>query len=269
MKTILIIVLLVFCLISFDVLTNKEPSNDREWVPEQAILASATLEDDIITIHDIRNFSYRSETGHTAGYYNKTIKKEDIISVEYLVVPFTKDSGMAHTFLTFGFADGTYLAVSVEVRKEKGETYSPWRGLLNSYELIYVIADERDVIGLRTNIRKDSVYLYPIKAEREKIIELFVSILERANKLKENPEFYNTLTNNCTTNIVRHVNTLSDDRIPWGIKILLPGYSDKLAYDLKLIDTDLSFEEARKRFYITKKARQYANDPLFSKRIRE
>jgi len=160
------------------------------------------------------------------------------------------------------------VAISAEIRKEKGESFSPWKGLLRQYELTYVIGDERDLIRLRTNYRRDPVYLYPVRASRERVRQMFLHMLGRANHLRSHPEFYNTLTNTCTTNIVRHVNELVPGRVhPWSYKVLFPGYADELAYELDLLDTDLPFPEARRRFRIDDDAQKVGIED-FSRAIR-
>jgi hypothetical protein len=208
-------------------------------------------------------------TSYIANYYDKTFDLNKLKRAWYVVEPFSGIPGSAHTFLSFEFEDDQFVAISVEIRKEKGESYSPIVGLFNRYELMYVIADERDVIKLRSNYRKDQVYLYPTKATQEKTKALFINMLKRANSLKEHPEFYNTITNNCTTNIVSHVNRITPNRVPFfNLRILLPANSDKLAYKLGLIDTDLSFEEMRKKYFINDRANEHANAYDFSKKIR-
>lgn len=248
------------------------PSNDRDWNADQAILPTAEITGDQVTFHNIRNFSYASTTSFTPAYYDKTFDVSKLVRAYYIVEPFSGYAGAAHTFLSFEFedADGEpdFVAISVEIRKEKGESFSAGKGLLKQYEIMYVIADERDVVKLRSNYRKDKVYVYPVKGDIAKIREVFLDMVTRANKLAENPEFYNTLTNTCTTNIVRHANTISPERVPFDFSILLPENSDKLAYDLGLIDTDLSFEEARAAYLINERAEQFADDPDFSLKIR-
>ena len=143
-------------------------------------------------------------------------------------------------------------------------------GLLHRYEVMYVIGSEEDLIGLRAAHGDAAVLLYPIRATREATRALLVQMLERANALRESPEYYNTLINNCTTNILNHVNSVApDDPVPYGPRVLLPGYSDQLAYDRGLIDTDLGIEQARERFRINERAKVHAGDPGFSMRIRE
>lgn len=249
-------------------IVTVRPSNNRDWNTDQAILPEITIQGDEVKIKNIRNFEYRTTTDYTPRYYDKTFYIDQIKSVDYMVEPFSTNPGAAHTLLSFGFENGDYVAISVEIRKEKGETFSALKGLLRRYELMYVIADERDVIKLRSNYRKDQVFLYPIRTSKENIKNLFLDMLARAQKLQDKPEFYNTLTSTCTTNIVGHVNDLVPGRIPFDYRILMPGYSDTFAYELGLIDTDLSFEEARKKFNINERAEMYADSPEFSKMIR-
>lgn len=245
------------------------PSNNRDWSLDQAVLPYAVIHNNLVTVHKIRNFTYTSSEDYTPNYYDKTFDLNKIKNVYYVVEPFSKFAGSAHTFLSFEFEGNQFVAISVEIRKEKGETFSPTEGLFNQYELMYVVADERDVIKLRSNYRKDQVYVYPAKTTKEKMQALFLDMTNRVNELKDRLEFYNTLTNTCTTNIVRHINKITPNRVPWSYKILLPGYSDKLAYDLGLIDTTLPFEEARAKYLINDRALKYADDPNFSVKIRE
>jgi hypothetical protein len=245
------------------------PANDKNWSADQRVLPYAEFKDNSVTIYNIRNFTYASTTSYKRAYYNKTFDLNKISSVDYIIEPFSGYKGAAHTFLSFGFENGDYIAISVEIRKEAEETFSAVKGLFRQYELMYVIADERDVVKLRSNYRKDDVYVYPAKTTKENMRAVFVDMLERANKLREDPEFYNTFVNNCTTNIVLHVNNVRPGRIPWSINMVFPKNSDQVAYELGLIDTDLSFEEARKKFHINERALKYADDPKFSQRIRE
>lgn len=269
LKLVLIIILIIIVTFAFVSLIT-EPSNDRDWNIDQAILPSAKIEGNLVSIKNIRNFTYASTTSYTANYHDKTFDINKIKKVWYVVEPFSGIPGSAHTFLSFEFEGDQFVSISVEIRKEKGEVYHPIKGLFNKYELMYVIADERDAIKLRSNYRKDLVYLYPINTTKEKVALLFLDMVNRVNNLNESPEFYNTVTNTCTTNIVEHVNKITPKRVPFfNLRILLPANSDKLAYELGLIDTKLPFEQARVKYFINYKAMKYANDPNFSVRIRE
>lgn len=220
-------------------------------------------------VHNVRYARYRSVDDYDVAWEDRSYDLDGLQSAWFVVEPFEGRKGPAHTLMSFGFAGDDYLAISVEIRKEKGEEFSPWKGLIRQYELMYVIGDERDLIQLRTNHRRDQVYLYPVRAPRERIEQMLVDMLRRANHLRTNPEHYNTLTNTCTTNIVHHVNELIPGRVPFSYKVLLPGYSDELAYDLGLIDTELPFSEAQRHFRIDDDAHALAGRQDFSKRLRQ
>ena len=264
-RTLIVIALLI--VLGIALLALRRPSNDRDWTPDQAVLPFAEIAGPLVTIRNIRNFQYQSTDRYTPAYYDKTFDLRKLDTVWFFVEPFG-GAGAAHTFVSFGFGPRDFLAISIEIRKEKGESFSPLRGLLREYEIMYVIGDERDLVKLRTNYRNDRVYLYPIQTTPERKVAMFTSMLLRANVLREQPEFYNTLTNTCTTNLVEHVNTIVPDRIPFSPSVLLPASSDRLAYDLGLIDSRLTFDETRTAAQINDLARRYAEDPEFSVKIR-
>lgn len=249
---------------------GPQPSNDRDWTPDQRLLPWAEFSGRRVTVHNVRHARYRSAADYDVAWEERSYDLDLLRSAWYLVEPFERDwDGPAHTLMSFGFEGGDYLAISAEIRKERGEEFSPLKGLLRQYEIMYVVGDERDLIQLRTNHRRDPVYLYPVQASRERIEQVFVSMLRRANRLRERPEHYNTLTNNCMTSIVRHVNELVPGRVPWSYKVLLPGYSDELAYTLGLINTDLPFPEAKRRFRIDDDALRAGGREDFSQLIRQ
>jgi hypothetical protein len=250
--------------------SRVRPSNDRDWTPDNERVAWAEVRGDSVIVHNVRNARYRSPEDYTVAWEDRAYDLRRLRTAWFGVEPFAEDwRGPAHTFVSFGFDDGRFLAASVEIRKEKGEAYSLLKGMLKRFELVYVLADERDVVGLRANYRHDQVYLYPVKATHAQVRTMFERMLRRATELRERPEFYNTVTNNCTSNLVRHVNEISPRRVGWSHRTLLPGYSDELAYELGLIDTDLPFDQARQRFHINAQARRFADAPDFSRRIRE
>lgn len=244
------------------------PSNDRDWALDQVVLPYAEIKGDEVSIHNIRNFSYKSMSDYTPAYYDATFDLKKIKNVYFVVEPFSGYKGAAHTFLSFEFEGDRFVAISVEIRKEKGESFSAGKGLLRQYELMYVVADERDVVKLRSNYRHDKVFVYPVKTTPEKMRAVFVDMLMRANDLKEKPEFYNTLTSNCTNNIARHVNTVSSGRVSWNITYLLPENADQYAYEVGLIDSTLPFEEMRATHLINDIAEKYADSLDFSLKIR-
>jgi len=248
--------------------SQRQPSNDRDWIDEQKLLAYADISDDKVRVHNVRNAQFFSYRDCLVDYYDKTYDLSKIKSVDFIVIPFADNRAIAHTLLSFGFEGGSYVGVSVEVRLEKGESYSAAVGLLGQFELMYVVADEHDLLPVRPEFRHVDVLLYRTKATPEQARALFVDVMERVNQLRDHPEFYDTFRNNCTTNIVRHINTLAPDRIPYDYRVILPGYADNLAYELGLIDNSLPFDEIRRRARISDLILQYKDDPHFSQRIR-
>lgn len=249
----------------------QKPSLTRDWSSDQRILARTEFSENRVSITNIRNAKYRTKDDYDIHYYDKTFDLDKIETLWYVVEPFAGyGKGAAHTFVSFGFEGGDYIAISAEIRKEKDESFSALSGLFRQYELVYIVADERDVLGLRANYRNDDVFLYPVRVNKEQIRALFIAMLTRANILGTKPEFYNTLTNNCTTSIVNHANDIVQNPTSlWNYKILMPGYSDKLAQELGLIDSSISITELRAKYRINERAALYASDPLFSQRIRE
>jgi hypothetical protein len=246
------------------------PRADRTWVPQHAVMAHAELRGNEAHLHRLRNFSYTAEESFTPAYVDRTYDLDRLETVWFIVTPFSRHwRGPAHTFVSFGFSDSQYVAISVEARREPGETYGPLTGLFKQFELIYVIGDERDLIGSRAAFGDYDVFVYPIKTSRERIRALFVEMLDRANGLATKPEFYNTLTNNCTSNVVDHVNNIVPHAVPHGIKTILPGYADDVAYSLGLIDNAMTLEDSRRRYQVNAQAKRFAHDSAFSIRIRQ
>ena len=248
------------------------PSNSRIWSPDQAVLPYAEFRGDQVTVHNVRHCRYFSGDTYVVVHDNRQYDLADLRGVDFFMVPFENMPAIAHTMLSFEFASPDspprHLAVSVEIRKEAGEQYSTWKGSARQYELMYVLADERDVIGVRARHRGENIYLYHTTATPEQSRQLLVDVLGRTNELASRPEFYGTLTNNCTTNIARHINRIAPNRIRYDYHVLLPGYSDRLAYDEGLIERHGTFEETKARAYVTPKAILHAERDDFSEQIR-
>jgi hypothetical protein len=201
------------------------PSNDRDWQADVAVLPYATINGDQITVHNIRNAEYRSETDYTVHYYDKTYDLSKLDGVD-LVAVYWMGPAIAHVFMSFAFEGGDHLAISIETRKERGENYSTLAGFFRQYELYYVVADERDVIRLRTNYRKDppdDVYVYRVQGPIENGRRLFLQYMHEINTLKQAPKWYNTLTTNCTTAIWMN-SRINSGHLPFSWKILASGY---------------------------------------------
>lgn len=269
MKTIFWLLVIIALGYYISTILPKQPSNDRDWSLDQKVLSTITRTGDIVKIANVRNFTYASTTSYTPGYYTKDYDLSKIKKVWYIVEPFSGYKGAAHTFLSFEFENNVFLSVSVEIRKEIGEKFDAKKGLLREYELMYLFADEKDVVKLRTNFRKDTVYMYPVQTTPEKTRALFSDIITRAQVLALQPEFYNTFFNNCTTNIIAHVNKINPGRIPFSYSAIFPEYSDVVAHKLGLIPNDTPIEAIRTKYKINEKAELYKDNPDFSSKIRE
>jgi hypothetical protein len=230
------------------VLLFRSPSHDRAWAPEHARLPEVRIEGDIATVRNLRNFRYDADGGITDPVYeDRRYDLSELTSVWYGVTQISSFKGVAHTFLSFGFADGSYLAISIEARREIGESYGPFRGLFRKYEVIFVIGDERDIIGLRSHIQKNPVRLYPIRVSPGEGAELLRAMLAEADEINRTPRFYNTLIDNCTTGIVKYATPMPAWRRLLDYRIVLPGYSDRLVAELGLLEPGVSVAEATAR----------------------
>lgn len=253
------------------------PSNFRDWAPDQTLLPTAEIGRRRVTIHNVRNCRRLAPDEYVVDYYDKSFDLAQVRAVDFITMPFGAAPGMAHTLVSFEIgppedapdAEPEHLAISVEVRKEKGEeVFNPLLGAMRQYEIMYVVADERDVIARQTNVYKEDVYVYRTTAPPRAAQDLLVDMLERANQLAAQPEFYDLVTNNCTTNIVRHVNRIRPGAVPYDLGVLFPGYSDQMAYAEGLIAGEGSFQAIKARANITRRAQLAAGSDDFSRAIR-
>ncbi|HKQ50315.1 MAG TPA: DUF4105 domain-containing protein [Phycisphaerae bacterium] len=242
------------------------PNSSLEWLPDVARMPHATIEGDLVHLHDIRNFDYRSENDFTPGYYDRTLDLKQIKTAD-LILSYWSGRAIAHAMLSFGFDDGQYIAISIETRKEKGEQYSTIEGFFRQYELIYVVADERDLIRLRTNYRNEEVYIFRGRVPVEKVRAVFLDYLDTVNTIHKRPRFYNALTENCTTSIFAHLRC-APPYPPFTPGVLLSGYSAEYGYKSGGLDHSVSFEELERRGHINDLAKLADQAPDFSRRIR-
>lgn len=246
------------------------PANNRNWQSDLAKLAWAEIAGDSVTIHNIRNCDYRTETDFTVRHYDRTFNLSKLKGIDFFLV-YWGSPKIAHTMMSFYFEGQGNVCFSIETRKEKGEDYSTVKGFFRQYEIIYVVADERDLVRLRTNYREkgkgEDVYLYRLNATPVFAREVFLSYLREVNQLKERPQWYNALTGNCTTSIRQHTIPYNPDaRLDW--RLIVNGYLDEMLYERKSIDTSLPFAELKKLSYINPKAKAADKDPDFSQLIR-
>ena len=248
------------------------PSNERSWVNDNERMATAEFGEGEVTIRNVRDFEWRSNRDFDERWVDIKVKLDEVSKIWFVLEYFDPSRRqMAHTIMSFEMKDGTRIACSIEVRRERGERYHPIKGLFRQYELIYVWATERDVIGVRTRCRKSSVtHLFEAvvlgPGNERRMLE---SYLNRTNKLSQSPEWYNTITNTCTTNIVRHVNEVYPGRVPRAVAVLLPGLSPKLLQRNNLVKIDGTIEETMRNSIIDEKAKSWDGMVNFGDWIRE
>src|SRR5262245_3502418 len=262
----LAIVFGVFAVVIAWWLTLK-PSNHGAWQPDVAQTAWADINGNEVTIHNVRNCDYRTETNFSPRWETRTVRLCQITGLD-VDINYWGSPWISHPIVSFQFTDALPLCFSIETRKTIGETYSALRGFYRQYTLIYVVADERDVIRLRSNYRHEDVYLYHTLASPVQARERFREYINTVNALHENPRWYNAVTSNCTTSI--RTQRPAKLRAPWDWRILFNGKADEMLYQDHAIATrGLPFAELKQRSLINERARAADQDPDFSRIIRE
>lgn len=242
------------------------PSNDREWQPDVARLPLARIEGDILHIDNVRDFEYRSDTDFTERWETRSYNLSKVKGVD-LFISHWGSPLIAHTFVSWDFEGGSPpLTISIETRKEVGESYSAVRGFFRQFELYYVVSDESDVARLRTDFRGENVYLYRLRGDPEKARALLLDYLESVNALHKTPAWYNAIEHNCTTSIRQHVQHVVPMR--WDWRVLVNGYLDEAGHEHGTINNTMPFDELRRRSRINDRAKAAGRND-YSERIRD
>jgi Domain of unknown function (DUF4105) len=242
------------------------PSHTREWRPEVAVMPRAIIEGDTVSISGLRNFDYRSRDDFTVRYEERKIQLSHLTGIDFFV-SYWSEGLVGHTFLSFIFDNAPPLSISIETRPEVGEGFDPVASLFKQFELIYVVGDERDLVRVRTNYRKETVYLYHLNTSPDVARRLLMIYLNRINELADRPEFYHLFSNSCTINIIRYANA-AGRKGRFDIRHLLNGMIDSYLYYSGRVNTTLPFDELRRRSLINEAAKAADNAPDFSERIR-
>jgi hypothetical protein len=244
-------------------------NHNGNWTPEQAVVPFAEIQGTQYHLHNIRDCHYLTSKDFVVNYRDRLIELSQIQTVDFIVVPFKPNSPLAHTMVSFGLDDGSYLCVSVESRRQIGDAYKAIASLTRGYDLIYVLGEERDLIGVRTDQFDVEVYIYPTSVSPETAREFFVDVIQRMNELRDDPEFYHLLANNCTTNLKDHVNNISPNRInknSWAI--WFTGFSARYAHQIGLIENRIPYEDLKRICFINDLAKDNLDHHNFSQYIR-
>ena len=243
-------------------------SNERNFMPQSAVPPEPVIEDNILTVKNFRHFKFKNGKVSSADYKNEVFDLNEIQGTDMLLSYWDGHRAIGHTFVSFRFSDGRALCVSVEIRLEPGESFHPASGMFKQFEIIYVMGDERDMIRLRTEHRKEEVFFYPMTLTKEQSKAFLVSIAKAAARVYHKPEFYHSIGKNCTTTMINHLNETSHFNIPATKKYILNGISDFYAYQMKGIPYDLPFDTVKRCGYITPLVNKLPLDENFSTEIR-
>lgn len=254
-----------FALVATVGFLSMRPRHDRAWSEDQARMPSVRIDGDVFTIGDHRSFRYRSVDDWDARWTDETFRFSELVGSDMGVEQFSSLEAVAHTFVSFRFADGRVLVASVEIRKEDGERFSPIYGLFRHYEKMIVLGDERDLVELRAVHREDTVYLYPMQVSREASERFLRSILAETQALHDQPAYYHTLLASCSSSLATHLRALAD--LPLDPRMFLPGYADALAHELGWLGPE-DLQTLRERYTIDARAKDAVGAEDFSARIR-
>src|SRR6516164_225482 len=241
-------------------------SNDRNWAADVAHGITGTIDGDRLTVRNLRSFSWRTETDYTEHWEERTYDLSKLRSLDLFLVYWMGPS-IAHTIMSFGFEDGRYLDFSIELRRSQNDQYSAIAGFFKTHELVYIGADERDLLTLRKE-RHEQIQLYRLRTPPERARALLVEYIEQANDLAAHPRFYNTLTTNCTTTIFDMMQIVTSS-IPFDWRIILTGHLPSYLYEHDAVDTRIPLEELRQRADVTSQVEAELSEAEFSSRLRE
>jgi len=242
------------------------PSHDRVWADDVARMVTGRVQGSVVTLDQVRNFEWRSDADYTQRWEQRQYDLSQLRSVD-VALSYWMGPAIAHTLVSFGFADGRYLTFSIEIRKERGESFDAIAGFFKRFETVLIAADERDILRVRTNVRDEDMYLYRLNMPPEVMRSLFLAYLDEGTLLKREPRFYNTLTANCTTIIFEMARRI-DHGLPLDWRLLASGYLDRYLYDIGALAGQGEFNSRREQAHITAKARAADKATDFSDRIR-
>ena len=246
--------------------STLQPTHNRVWADDVSRMVTGQVTGSMVTLDQVRNFDWRSDADYTQRWEARSYDLDRLRSVD-VAMSYWMGPAIAHTLVSFGFADGRYLTFSIEIRKQRGESFDAIAGFFKGFETVLIAADERDILRVRTNVRDEDMYLYRLKMSPEAMRSLFLAYLDEGAKLKREPRFYNTLTANCTTIIFEMARRI-DPGLPLDWRLLASGYLDRYLFDIGALADGQDFEMLRRNAHITERARAADKAGDFSTRIR-
>lgn len=259
--------LLMFCMLLLW-WSSIKPTHDKDWADDVMYMASGKIEGNIATVNNVRNFKWRGETAYIPKWETRSYDLNKIQSLDLLTSQWGIDA-IAHVLVTFGFSDGQFLTFTVEIRKTKNQSFDSFAGFFKAYELSIIATDERDAVGVRPNIRGEDTYIYRLSMPPETLRQLFVAYIQKANELVEQPQFYNTVTANCTTIVFDMMERISG-KIPFDYRVLATGYLPSYVEELNgFYAKDVPLEELTQRGWINKRSKAAMNLNNYSQQIRQ
>jgi uncharacterized protein DUF4105 len=243
-----------------------EPTNDRVWADDVSRMTTGAVDGNRVTLTNVRNFDWRSDTDYTQRWETRSYDLDHLDSVD-MIMSYWTGPAIAHMLVSFGFDDATHVAFSVEIRRQKHQSFSEIGGFFKEFELSIIAADERDLIRVRTNVRGEDDYLYRVHMPVSAMRSLFLGYVDQANSLVRTPRFYNTITVNCTT-LVYHMMKRIVGHLPLDFRLILSGYLPEYVYRVGGLDQRYSLGELRSLGRITDRAKQADRSGSFSADIR-
>lgn len=271
-KKIIKIIFMFIVLISIGLLTftlMQKPTHDKNWEKQSALLPKVTITDNILTLENVRDFTYSTSTVLSDGYITRTIPLTDIEKMYFIVDPFSSWKAVAHTFLTFDIKNQEPITLSVEARREESTDYSAIKGLFNQYELWYAWGQERDMIARRSVYYNEPLNMYELQIQPETAQKIFLSLIQETHELETHPKFYNTVFDNCSNELARISNNINPHSIPFHYSYVLTGYADEYLYKLGFIKNDVDFKTKVQQSDIKETVQETYQDPNFSRKIKE
>lgn len=246
----------------------KKPTNNGNWEVGMERLPHIAIEGNRINAEGVRDFRYDNKGATSSGYISKSIDVTKLSKVWFVVEPFSKWGGVAHTYFVFDFTDQDPLLISVEARREKGQKYSVYTGTLNQFTLIYLWGTEKDETISRVVVENNKLYMYPLNISQTGAQNLLLQMAKASQDLETQPRFYNTFLSNCTNELAKAANKAKANAIPWNIALFLPGYAPSILYKLGYISNERSLEETMSRYYISDTVKKIYKDDNFSAELR-